>query len=284
MPGAVKKGAANKPPKGATNGQGAEGEEEEEEEEEGEPKLSLADVNKAIDARLSRFVKKTLPKVLEGSLTSALTSAGLVKAKPGEGAEGEEEEEEEEGGEQQQGAGAGGGEAPAGGKAARTAAQPAAQPAAPARSPAEDKRYRKLQKELADMKAAQAAEAAKRAREEEVATLSTLLPGLNVRPEMIGPLTTYLRAEDSGRMVRRNAEQKLIFVGRDEDGDEEEMPLKEGLASWLGTDAGKVYVAPKGAGGSGATAGGKPPGRTGGGNSAAELDNALFGMFAGSGG
>jgi len=275
MPGATKKGAANKPPKGTTNGEGAGGEGEEEEEAEEGAGLTLADVNKAIDARLSRFAKKSLPKTLEGSLTNALASAGLTKPKA---AEGEEEEEEEEEGQEGAPAAGGGAEAPAG-RAAKAPATPAA-PAAPAPPRGEDKRFKKLQKELADMKAAQAAEAQKRLREEEVNLLATAIPGLNVRPEMIGPLTTYLRAEDSGRMVRRNAEGKVVFVGRDEDGDEEEVPLKEGLSAWLGTDAGKVYLAPKGAGGSGATPAGTAPRRPAG-NTSAALDSELFGIFAG---
>lgn len=268
-------GAANKPPKGTTNAEGG-GEAEEEEEEEEALAVTLADVNKAIDARLGRFAKKTLPKLLETGLTSALTKAGLTKPAEGEG--GGEEEEEEEG----EGAGAEGAPA-AGAKPPKAGAGAApATPAAPARSPAEDKRYKKLQKELTEMKAAQAAEAAKRAREEEVALLAAELPKLNVRPEMVGPLTTYLRSEDAGRLVRRSTEGKVVFAHRDEDGDEEEVSLRDGLTKWLATDAGKVYVAPKGAGGSGATNAGRPPGKNGaGGNTSAELDNALFGMFSG---
>ena len=266
-------GAANKPPKGTTNAEGG-GEAEEEEEEEEAATVTLADVNKAIDARLSRFTRKTLPKALEASFATALAKAGLTKPAEGEGEEEEEEEPE----------GTAGAEAPATGSGTKphkgTAA--AQQPAAPARSPSEDKKYKKLQKELAEMKAAQEAEKQKRLREEEVALLAAELPKLNVRPEMVGPLTTYLRSEDAGRLVRRSAEGKVVFAHRDEDGDEEEVSLRDGLTKWLATDAGKVYVAPKGAGGSGATNAGRPPGKNGaGGNTATELDNALFGMFSG---
>lgn len=279
MPGATKKGtntgSANKPPKGTTNAEGGNGGEEEEEEEEEAP-LTLADVNKAIDGRLGRFAKKTLPKLLEGTLTTALAKAG-IGAKPAEGEEEEEEEEQEEAPAEGAPATGSGAAKPPKGTAAASAT-----PATPARSPAEDKKYKKLQKELAEMKATQEAEKQKRLREEEVSLLSTTLPGLNVRAEMVGPLTTYLRSEDAGRMVRRNAEGKVVFVQKDEDGDEEEVSLKDGLSKWLGTDAGKVYVAPKGAGGSGATTAGRPPGGNGGAKgTAAELDQSLFNMLSG---
>jgi hypothetical protein len=267
-------GSANKPPKGTTNaeggGGGGEGEEEEEEEEAG---VTLEAVNKAIDARLSRFTKKVLPKALESSFAAALAKAGLTKP-AGQEEEGEEEEEGE-GGEGAEAAPANGAAKPPKG----TAAAPAA--SAPQRSPGEDKKLKKLQKELAEMKASQDAERQKRLREEEVSLLSTTLPGLNVRSEMVAPLTTFLRSEDAGRLVRRNGEGKVVFVQKDDDGDEEEVALKDGLTKWLGTEAGKAYLSPKGAGGSGATGAGKPPAGRGGGDSAAELNNQLFSMLSG---
>lgn len=274
---AVKKkptGNANKKPAGTTGGGSAVDEEEEEEEEEGgEPKpLTMDDVNKAITDRFQRFQKK-LPGTIEKSMTAVLAKAGFTPKKPGD----EEEEEEEEGDEEQE-QGQQGGK----GKAQQQPAQPPAQQPPPKAKP--DKKVAKLEKELAEIKQKQADDAARVAREQEQSQLAQVLPGLNVRPELVAPLTTYLRSEEGGRLVRRNAEGKVVFVAPDEDGDLEELGLKEGLTAWLKTPAGKAYVAPTNAQGSGATPAGKAPGVRTGDPSKSEMDKELFAAFSGVGG
>ena len=267
------------PKKNSTAAKGAkpEGEEEEEAEEGAEggaQGLTVAEVNKIIGTRLKRF-EKGLTKGIESAVTSVLAKAGVVK--PGDEEDEEDEDEDEEGAE---------GAAP---PAAKTPKAPAEGGAPPARAAKPDRRVSKLQRELDAMKAEREKERRDAQAREERDTLSGVLrdPEMRVRPELVGPLVVYLRSEENGRIVRRNDEGKVVFVSRDADGEEDELPLREGLSAWLKTDAGKPYAAPTGAGGSGTPpkqgggGGARSPARQQGGPSNTELDATLAGFFTG---
>lgn len=248
--------AGRKPPPGTTNAKGAQGGgEEEEEEEEAEEYVTPAQLNAAITKGLRRFASKQLPELLKGSLASALAEAGFKK--PGEGEE-EEEEEAEEGAQGAQGAAQGAKQ----GKAAQTPAQAPTGPQKPSKA---ERDLAKLRKEMEEMQAARKQEAEKAQRLQDRNALTEQLTTAGVRKEMTGPLITWLLSDESGRLVRRTDEGKLVFAMGADAGDEvDELPLKEGLTAWFKSDTGKTYLAPRQAGGSGfqgAPPRGAPPAR-----------------------
>lgn len=248
--------AGRKPPPGTTNAKGAQGGEEEEEEEETEEFVTPAQLNAAITKGLRRFATKQLPELLKGSLASALADAGFKK--PEEGEEEEEGEEAEQGAQGAQGAAQGAKQ----GKAAQT---PAQAPAGPQRPTKEARELAKLRKEMEEMQAARKAETEKAQRLQDRNALTEQLTAAGVRKEMVGPLITWLMSDESGRLVRRTDEGKLVFAMGADAGDEiDELPLKDGLGQWFKSDTGKTYLAPRPAGGSGfqgAPQRGAPPAR-----------------------
>lgn len=227
---AVKVGQGRKAPPGTKNDEG-------ETEETDEPEyVTQEQLNAAVTKAISRFGNKTLPKILEKQLTETLSKAGFKPA--AEEAEEEAEEEVEEEVEPAK-------KAPAG----ATKKRPEAAPTNTAPT-ADQKKLARLQKEMNDLKLEREATAAKALADEEKGTLKDQLTAQGVRKEMIGPLSAWLLGEDSGKVVRRNAEGKIVFIqGEGDDGDE--VPVKDGLAAWLKTDTGKTYLAPRQVGGSG---------------------------------
>jgi len=244
---AVKKkpqGGANKPPAGTTN-EGGEGEGgEEEDDDPNDQPVTMRELNAAISKSLGRFQRKVLPEMLATTLAKTLDDAGIGK-KPDDDGEGEGEGGEDAA----QGAqgGANGGAEGAGGSKGQQGAQT---PQKTPQNSAESRKLAKLQKELEAMRASQEQEKARAAAEEQRRVLGEMFGTAGVKKELTAPLIAYMTSEDSGRMVRRNAEGKLVFVQRDGE-DEDELPLKEGLTAWLKTDTGKTYLAPRQVGGSG---------------------------------
>lgn len=232
---AVKAGQGKKKPPGTTD-EGEEGGEEGGEEEEF---VTVKQMNAGITRAITRFGAKHLPKILQKQLTETLAAAGF-KAK------GDEDEEEGEGeGEGEEEAEK---KVPAAARPAKKA--PAEQAPANAAPTADQKKLARLQKEMNDLKLEREEAAKKLLADEEKNTLKDQLTAAGVRKEMVGPLTAWMLGEDSGKLVRRNAEGKIVFIQGDGD-DGDEVAIKDGLAGWLKTDTGKTYLAPRQVGGSG---------------------------------
>lgn len=232
------KGKANKPPPKTTNGGEGEGEEEEEEEDADAAPVSKRELNSAITKAMKGFMSKKLPKLLETTISSVL-------AKKSEGGEGEGEEEEEEEQEEERAPG----DRPT--KPERPSKKPQAPAANAAPSPS-DKKVAKLERKLAELEQREKDVLAKAARDEERNAVVNALTAQGVRKEAIGPLTTWLLSDDSGKLVRRDGEGKLVFMqGADQGEEGDELSIKDGLGGWLKSDAGKGYIAPKSVGGSG---------------------------------
>jgi hypothetical protein len=230
---AVKAGQGRKKPPG-TNEEGGEGEGEGEGDEQF---VTQEQLNAAVTKAITRFGSKTLPKLLETQLTGVLAKAGF---KP----QAEEGEEGEEGGE---GEGEGAEKTPAAGQERPKKAPAQVAPAGPT---PEQKKLARLQREMDDLKKEREETARKAAADEERNTLKEQLTSAGVRKEMIGPLAAWMLGEDSGKMVRRNSEGRIVFLQGS--GDEaDEVPIKDGLAGWLKTDEGKAHLAPRPVGGSG---------------------------------
>lgn len=87
---------------------------------------------------------------------------------------------------------------------------------------------------------------------EERDALRVSLKKLKVRDDVLELLATKLHLEDG--VIVRDGSGKIRYKWEGRDG-EELLPLEDGLKNMLQTDQGKVYVAPRGATGSGA----KPP-------------------------
>ncbi len=248
-----KKGATNKAPAGTTNGNDEGGDDEGDEgDEEGLSEGQLALVNQVVGERIKRFEKK-LGKTLEGVVSKTLAAAGIGKPadeEDDEGDEGDEGDDEEEASKK-----------PAKPAKERAAKEPEDKPAKPAND-AESRRLKKVQAELAKMREEREAEKRALAAKEERDTLREALKAAGVREELVGPLTTHLLSDDGGKVVRRDTSGKIVYVRQDDDGDEEEVNVKEGVEDFLKTDAGKAYLAPKGAGGSGSPQNGRGNGGT----------------------
>lgn len=232
---AGKNTTGRKPPPGTKTDEGDEGEGGEGEEN----FVTQEQLNAAVTKAISRFGAKTLPKILEKQLTETLSKAGFKPAaeeeEEGEGDEGEGEDEPPK-------------KAPAAGAQAPRK-RPAEAPANTAPT-AEQKKLARLQKEMDDLKKEREESAKKALADEEKTVLKDQLTAQGVRKEMLGPLAAWLLGEDSGKIVRRNGEGKIVFIqGEGDDGDE--VPVKDGLAAWLKTDTGKTYLAPRQVGGSG---------------------------------
>lgn len=237
-------------------------------------------LNKAITKQLGQFARRKLPDLMKSALTTTLVEAGLVKAKP----DGDADDDDAPGeGEGQQGAqGTQGGQQGAQG----TQGQPSK----------ESKRVARLERELQKMREEQAAAAERDRKAQERGAVTDALKAQGVRPEMIGPLATWMLSDESGRIVRRNAEGQVVFARmEDGGGDPDELPLRDGLSDWFKSDAGKAYIPPRPAGGSGfqapraPTPGTRPGGQSQGGQrqgqgqgqNKAQADTELFGAVAG---
>ena len=134
--------------------------------------------------------------------------------------------------------------------------EPHAAPAQGQQAAPEDRRFAKLERQLAKERAArEAAEKAtaerdaKASRDDERARLSGLLQEAGISGAKLKAAVAVLHTED--RRVKRDADGSIVFVA--DDGDE--VPLAAGIKTWLNSEEGKTYLPPRGSSGSGATPG-----------------------------
>jgi hypothetical protein len=81
-------------------------------------------------------------------------------------------------------------------------------------------------------------------------------------PKRVRAAVALLHTED--QRIGRSSSGEIIFKVRKGSGAaayEDELPLEDGVKEWLGTDDGKLYVAPKGVRGTGAAPGGNVGGK-----------------------
>jgi hypothetical protein len=194
-------------------------------------------VNKAISSHL----KRELPKL--GETISALV---LSKLKPAGDEDGDQDGEGgETGGEQQ----AQGGQRSPDGKFKGKV------------DPELDRRMRALEKETAAAKKRaeeaekkQAEMEARRRTDEENDLSQKALLALGIKDDV--QLEAALMFHRGKGRIARDEDGKPVFVRRDKDGDEERVPLDQGLREWGKSDEAKRFLPATGAGGSGNAGGG----------------------------
>ena len=105
------------------------------------------------------------------------------------------------------------------------------------------------------------AEKAQAAAIEESQAVSTALGSIEgFRKGLLQPALDHLRSRG---MVKRNGEGAICLEVKSDIGGTELVPLEDGIPTWLKTDMGKEFMAPKDVGGSGDGKGGRRAGGTG---------------------
>lgn len=135
---------------------------------------------------------------------------------------------------------------------------------------AQAKEIEKLKKERDDEKAAREAEKRERETSEERAALTKALTEGGVAPKRVKAAVAQLYLDE--KRVVRNDKGELFFKLKDDDGDEVEYSLVDGVKKWVATEDGQEFLPAKQVSGSGGGQGGAgKPGAGKGGDTNAPL-------------
>ena len=148
------------------------------------------------------------------------------------------------------------------GGASESQTQSQAQPTAPTSQSADDARVKAMEKELKKLREQSDALAKERDSERQRARDGALhnsvleaLQAKGVSGHQAKLALGHLTKVAGSTRYSTDSPNEVVFVNADG----EEMPLKDGVSSWLSTDEGKFFLPPRGVNGSGDRPGGKGP-------------------------